>query len=234
MTSAKRAPSRNGLGTVGCRFWRWAGVCFMGLSASGGLLACQNAGSRDAQTGASLPPSLEAPSAVSATENEPTSEGGVAQSRDKAEFDVAGAHVTVTLADTLAIEAALIARLQQSKLEDRDELIQGARDNRPSIEAGAVRDPRRPRLRERRIGRSGRNRLPPAGLLVQQVAPDGNAAKARIRGGDVLLKYGEVELTSVEKLTRAINENTKSITVSVWREGEEKPIVREVLPGHSA
>jgi len=66
-------------------------------------------------------------------------EAGVAQNRDTAEFDVAGVRMTVTLADALSIEAALLARLQQAELEDRDELIQGARDNRPSIETGAVR-----------------------------------------------------------------------------------------------
>jgi hypothetical protein len=63
----------------------------------------------------------------------------VAQNRDTAEFDVAGVRTTITLADALSIETALIARIQEDKVEDGDALIRAARDNRPSIESGAVR-----------------------------------------------------------------------------------------------
>jgi hypothetical protein len=61
------------------------------------------------------------------------------ESGENVEFDVAGARTTVTLADALAIETALIARLRQSELAEREELIRAARDNRPSFEIGAAR-----------------------------------------------------------------------------------------------
>ncbi len=73
--------------------------------------------------------------------------------------------------------------------------------------------------------------LPPGGLLVVQVAPEGNAAKALLAPDDVLLRYAGVELTSVEQLGPLIQEKmaSKSIEVTVWRKGIIN--VRDLAPG---
>ena len=42
--------------------------------------------------------------------------------------------------------------------------------------------------------------LPPGGLLITQVLPEGNAARARLQAGDVLVAYAGVYLTSAEQL----------------------------------
>jgi CHAT domain-containing protein/tetratricopeptide (TPR) repeat protein len=77
------------------------------------------------------------------------------------------------------------------------------------------------------------NALPPGGLLVTQVAPGGAAAKARFQRGDVLLRYGDSGLTTVEKLDEAIKAHlvAREVTVTVWREGVETPFTRNVAPG---
>jgi tetratricopeptide (TPR) repeat protein len=75
--------------------------------------------------------------------------------------------------------------------------------------------------------------LPPGGLLITQVVPNGNAAKARLQGGDVLVSYAGTNLTSVEQLGKLIDGQAaaKSVVVEVWREGQEKLNEREVAPG---
>ena len=75
--------------------------------------------------------------------------------------------------------------------------------------------------------------LPPGGLLITQVVPGGGASAAQIKAGDVLLKYGDTELTDVDKLKEAVAANAaaKTIPVTVWREDAEKPFVRDVAPG---
>ncbi len=75
--------------------------------------------------------------------------------------------------------------------------------------------------------------LPPGGLLITQVVPGGAADQARLKGGDVLLKYGDTELTDVDKLKEAIGSNAtaKTIPVTVWREDADKPFVRDLAPG---
>jgi tetratricopeptide (TPR) repeat protein len=75
--------------------------------------------------------------------------------------------------------------------------------------------------------------LPPGGLLVTQVAPESAAARARFQPGDVLVSYAGIELASVEKLTEAIQAHAtaKEVTVTVWREGVDKPFARTVPPG---
>jgi CHAT domain-containing protein len=74
--------------------------------------------------------------------------------------------------------------------------------------------------------------LPPGGLLITQVVPGGNAAKARLQSGDVLLSYAGTDLTSVEQLGKLIEAQSgaKSVVVKVWREGQEKLNEREVAP----
>jgi hypothetical protein len=75
--------------------------------------------------------------------------------------------------------------------------------------------------------------LPPGGLLITQVIPESVAAKARLQASDVLLKYGNVELTDLDSLKTAItaNEKAASIAVTVWRETADKSFVRDVAPG---
>lgn len=75
--------------------------------------------------------------------------------------------------------------------------------------------------------------LPPGGLRIIQVAPDGAAAKAGLRPGDVIVKYGDEEITSLVALDEAIAKNagTKEVAISIWREGEEKLLARTMAPG---
>jgi CHAT domain-containing protein len=75
--------------------------------------------------------------------------------------------------------------------------------------------------------------LPPGGLLIVQVVPGGNAAKARLQAGDVLVAYAGQELTSAEQLgkLRTAHAGDKSVLVKVWREGQDKLAERELAPG---
>jgi tetratricopeptide (TPR) repeat protein len=75
--------------------------------------------------------------------------------------------------------------------------------------------------------------LPPGGLLITQVAPASTAAKVQLQSGDVLARYADVELHSVDDLTKAIaaHSSAKSVPLTVWRSGIEKPFVRDVAPG---
>src|SRR5262249_50702568 len=72
--------------------------------------------------------------------------------------------------------------------------------------------------------------LPPGGLLVTQVVPNGNAAAARIVPGDVLLTYAGADLKDVAQLQKltADNAGEKSVPVTMWRDG--KAAVRDVAP----
>jgi tetratricopeptide (TPR) repeat protein len=60
---------------------------------------------------------------------------------------------------------------------------------------------------------------PDHGLLLLAVVPGGNAARAGLRGGDVLLRYGERRLASFDDLKNAISKERAA--VRVWREGKE-------------
>ena len=73
--------------------------------------------------------------------------------------------------------------------------------------------------------------LPPGGLLITMVAPDGIASAARLQAGDVLLTYGGEDLTSVEKLPELIAAQlqTTAIPITIWRNGFE--VKRTVSPG---
>jgi CHAT domain-containing protein len=75
--------------------------------------------------------------------------------------------------------------------------------------------------------------LPPGGILITQVIPGSVGAKARLQPGDVLLKYGTTDLSDIDRLKAAIaaNEKAASIPVTVWREGNDTPFVRDVTPG---
>jgi CHAT domain-containing protein/Tfp pilus assembly protein PilF len=74
--------------------------------------------------------------------------------------------------------------------------------------------------------------LPPGGLLITQVAPGGNAAKARLQARDVLVRYAGTELKTVEQLGQLIaaQAGAKTVGVTVWREGQGTA-VRDLAPG---
>jgi tetratricopeptide (TPR) repeat protein len=73
--------------------------------------------------------------------------------------------------------------------------------------------------------------LPPGGLLLTLVQPGSNAAQARLRPDDVLLKYGDRDLASLKDLQEAIAaaDGKGHATVEVWRDG--KSFSRVVPPG---
>jgi tetratricopeptide (TPR) repeat protein len=75
--------------------------------------------------------------------------------------------------------------------------------------------------------------LPPGALLIVQVVPGGNAAKARLQAGDVLVAYAGERLTSIEQLRKLLDAKAKekSVLVKVWREGQEKLTERELAAG---
>src|SRR5262249_33838843 len=75
--------------------------------------------------------------------------------------------------------------------------------------------------------------LPPGGLLIMQVVPGGNAAKARLQSGDVLVSYAGTDLQSVEQLGKLIDTQAgvKSVVVKLSREGQEKLNERELARG---
>lgn len=75
--------------------------------------------------------------------------------------------------------------------------------------------------------------LPPAGLLIRQIVPDGPAAKARLQVGDVLVAYAGEELKSLDRLDALIaaKAKEKAVAVRVWRESEPAVAEREVEPG---
>ena len=63
--------------------------------------------------------------------------------------------------------------------------------------------------------------LPPGGLLITHLVPDGNAAKARLQAGDVRVAYAGKELTSVEQVGQlvAARAGAKAVMVKVWGRG---------------
>jgi tetratricopeptide (TPR) repeat protein len=64
--------------------------------------------------------------------------------------------------------------------------------------------------------------LPPGGVLLTLVQPGSNAAEARLRSDDVLLKYGDRELTIPKDLQEAIAaaDGKGDVTVQLWRDGK--------------
>jgi tetratricopeptide (TPR) repeat protein len=71
--------------------------------------------------------------------------------------------------------------------------------------------------------------LPPGGVLVTLVQPGSSAAESKLRPGDVLLKYGDVELKTPADLKTAAAEAKAEVQVEVWRAG--KTFQRELRPG---
>jgi len=75
--------------------------------------------------------------------------------------------------------------------------------------------------------------LPPGGLLITQVVPEGAAAKARLQAGDVLVAYAGEDLASTEQLGKLIaaKAGEKAVVVEVWREGQKNLAVKDLPPG---
>jgi hypothetical protein len=69
--------------------------------------------------------------------------------------------------------------------------------------------------------------LPEHGLLLKLVLPNGNASKAGLRSGDVLLHYGDTKLTMLADLKLAAR--GEPVAVKVWRQGQ--PINAKLQPG---
>ncbi len=74
---------------------------------------------------------------------------------------------------------------------------------------------------------------PPSGLLITQVILGGLADQAKLKAGDLLLKYRDVELTTIEVLQKSVAEHAsaKSNALTVWKAGADKPLVLDVAPG---
>jgi tetratricopeptide (TPR) repeat protein len=73
--------------------------------------------------------------------------------------------------------------------------------------------------------------LPPGGVHVKHVVPNGNAATALIASGDVLLTYGGTDLKDVEQLRKLLVDKAseKTVAVTVWRDG--KTGVKQLVGG---
>jgi len=70
-----------------------------------------------------------------------------------------------------------------------------------------------------------------AGVVVEQVVPDSPAAKAGIRQNDILLRFGDVELTDVEGLMKAVAENKdREAKLALLREGKETTVTVKPAP----
>jgi tetratricopeptide (TPR) repeat protein len=73
--------------------------------------------------------------------------------------------------------------------------------------------------------------LPPGGVLLTMVVPGGNAARAGLNPGDVLLRYGPARLTRPADLKPRpeAGDPKATVEVEVWRDG--KTLTRKVGPG---
>jgi hypothetical protein len=75
--------------------------------------------------------------------------------------------------------------------------------------------------------------LPPSGVLLTVVVPGSNAAKAGLKPNDVLLRYGDNDLTSPTDLkpqSESNDPNTR-VMVIVWRDGQKLALPLFVRPG---
>jgi len=70
-----------------------------------------------------------------------------------------------------------------------------------------------------------------AGVVVEQVVPESPAAKAGIRQHDILLKFGDITLTDVEGLMKAVAENkNQEAKLALLREGKETTVTVKPAP----
>jgi tetratricopeptide (TPR) repeat protein len=72
--------------------------------------------------------------------------------------------------------------------------------------------------------------LPPGGVLVTMVVPNGSAARARLRADDVLLRYAGSDVQGAADLGRLIQQHAedKEVRVAVWRAGRAG---ERIIPG---
>ncbi len=63
----------------------------------------------------------------------------------------------------------------------------------------------------------------PRGAMIATVDDDGPAAKAQLRAGDIILKFGEEDVKDMHALPRIVAETeiNKDVPVTVWRDGKE-------------
>jgi tetratricopeptide (TPR) repeat protein len=75
--------------------------------------------------------------------------------------------------------------------------------------------------------------LPPGGVLLTVVIPGGNAAQAGLRPNDVLLRYGDTELSGPAdfKPQPESNDAAQRVPVVIWREGKTLSRPLAVRPG---
>jgi CHAT domain-containing protein len=74
--------------------------------------------------------------------------------------------------------------------------------------------------------------LPPGGLLATRIVPGGGGAKAGLKPGDVLLRYGAVAIDNMQTLTKAIadsaatkgTERDAPVELLVWRKEASQPL----------
>jgi Flp pilus assembly protein TadD len=108
-----------------------------------------------------------------------------------------------------------------------------ARRDKPSQQPNsllALGDPVFPKLPELKPSPTA---LPPNGLLITQVVPNGGADKANLKAGDVLVSYAGTQLNRVEELGKLVAENAmkKEVPLVFWREADDKVVPRDIAPG---
>jgi hypothetical protein len=64
-----------------------------------------------------------------------------------------------------------------------------------------------------------------SGVVVQHVVPDSPADKAKIKASDILLKFGDADISDVLGLAKAVGENEgKEVKITLLREGKERTV----------
>ena len=66
------------------------------------------------------------------------------------------------------------------------------------------------------------------GALVGDVIPDGPAAKAGIKRGDVIVKFNEKEVSNMEQLPKIVAQTTPETNVNVEVVRDGKPLILSV------
>ncbi len=63
----------------------------------------------------------------------------------------------------------------------------------------------------------------PSGAMVASVAEDGPAAKAKLKGGDVVISFNDTPVKEMRNLPRIVAETEigKKVPITVWRDGHE-------------
>jgi serine protease Do len=75
----------------------------------------------------------------------------------------------------------------------------------------------------------------PGGALIVEVSPNSPAAKAQLRRGDIIVRYGNEEIEDDTELRKVVADTpmNKQILLIVWRNRKniEVPVVIKRLPG---